>query len=94
MPNTKKKQGNTTPKKQQDKSLEINLKEIELHELHDRIQNNHHEDAFWTQENNGQNENINKEIENIRKNQAEIWGLNKWTEKFTRGVQKQVDKAK
>lgn len=46
MPNTKKKQGNTTPKKQQDKSLEINLKEIELHELHDRIQNNHHEDAF------------------------------------------------
>lgn len=45
-PNTKKKQGNTTPKRQQNKSLEINLKEIELYELHDRIQINHHENAF------------------------------------------------
>lgn len=37
------------------------------------------------------NKNINKEVENIRKNQADIWVLNKLIKKFTRGVQKQVD---
>lgn len=46
--------------------------ETKVHELPQRIKKNHHKDVQWVQKTtHEQNENINKEMENIEKNQTE-----------------------
>ena len=59
-----KKQRNTFQAKEQDKTSETDLNEMEISNWPDRVQNNGHKDAQWSQENNARtSENSYKLIE-------------------------------
>lgn len=58
--------------KEQDKTSEKELKEMELRNLPDRVQSNGHKTAHWTWESNGWTQwNFNQETENTREYQTE-----------------------
>ena len=68
-----KKQRNTFQTKEQDKTSETDLNEMEISNWPDRVQNNGHKDAQWSQENNARtSENFNRETEYIRKYQTDL----------------------